>query len=50
MRRLGKLYVSDVLYREIEMRSERQLYQHSIVLHDPYQEYFHSGLMMYYIR
>ena len=54
MRRLCKQYVSDELYQEIEMRSARQysmgLHQLSIGPHNPYQEYFHSGLMMYYIR
>ena len=47
MRRLGNRYVSDYLYQKMESRGDDQLlarrrYQ--------YQEYFHSGLMIYYIR
>ena len=47
MRRLGNRYVSDELYRKLEGRGDDQLIGRRRY---PYQEYFHSGLMMYYIR
>ena len=47
MRRLGNRYVSDALYWKLESRGDNQLLARRRY---PYQEYFHSGLMIYYIR
>lgn len=47
MRRLGYRYVSNYLYQKLESRGDDELLARQRY---PYREYFHSGLMIYYIR
>ncbi len=47
MRRLGRRYVSNELYRKLVGRGDDQLIGRRRY---SYHEYFNFGLMMYYIR